>query len=42
MIGPDGGARGALAVVFVDQHADVDHIGRAVTSAAEKVAAGLR
>jgi DNA-binding IclR family transcriptional regulator len=42
VIGPDGGARAALAVVFVDQHADVDHIGQAVTSAAEKVAAALR
>jgi DNA-binding IclR family transcriptional regulator len=40
--GPDGGARAALAVVFVDEGADVERIGRAVTGAAAKVAAGLR
>jgi DNA-binding IclR family transcriptional regulator len=42
VLGPDGGARAALAVVFVDEAADVERIGRAVTEAAEKVAAGLR
>jgi DNA-binding IclR family transcriptional regulator len=40
--GPDGGARAALAVVFVDESADVERIGRAVSAAAAKVAAGLR
>jgi DNA-binding IclR family transcriptional regulator len=39
--GPDGGARAALGVVFVDQSADVERIGRAVVAAAEKVAATL-
>jgi hypothetical protein len=42
VLGPDGGARAALAVVFVDAAADVERIGRAVTGAAAKVAAGLR
>jgi DNA-binding IclR family transcriptional regulator len=42
VLGPDGGARAALAVVYVDDTADVDRIGRAVTAAAAKVAAGLR
>jgi DNA-binding IclR family transcriptional regulator len=40
--GPDGGARAVLAVVFVDESADVARIGRAVSAAAAKVAAGLR
>jgi DNA-binding IclR family transcriptional regulator len=42
VLGPDGGARAALAVVFVDEGADVARIGRAVAEAAEKVAATLR
>jgi DNA-binding IclR family transcriptional regulator len=42
VLGPDGGARAGLAVVFVDEAADVERIGRAVTGAAAKVAAGLR
>jgi DNA-binding IclR family transcriptional regulator len=42
VLGPDGGARAALAVVFVDEGADVERIGRAVAGAAQKVAAGLR
>jgi DNA-binding IclR family transcriptional regulator len=42
VLGPDGGARAALAVVFVDEGADVERIGRAVAGAAEKVAAALR
>jgi DNA-binding IclR family transcriptional regulator len=42
VLGPDGGARAAIAVVFVDGTADVDRIGRAVTGAASKVAAALR
>jgi DNA-binding IclR family transcriptional regulator len=42
VLGPDGGARAALAVVFVDEGADVARIGRAVATAAAKVAAGLR
>jgi DNA-binding IclR family transcriptional regulator len=42
VLGPDGGTRAALAVVFVDQDADVEHIGRAVVAAANKIAATLR
>jgi DNA-binding IclR family transcriptional regulator len=42
VLGPDGGARAALAVVHVDAGADVEQIGRAVSAAAGKVAAGLR
>jgi DNA-binding IclR family transcriptional regulator len=42
VLGPDGGARAALAVVFVEEGADVERIGRAVAGAAQKVAAGLR
>jgi DNA-binding IclR family transcriptional regulator len=42
VLGPDGGARAALAVVFIDQDADADAIGRAVVAAADKVAATLR
>jgi DNA-binding IclR family transcriptional regulator len=42
VLGPDGGTRAALAVVFVDDTADVDQIGRAVAAAAEKVTATLR
>jgi DNA-binding IclR family transcriptional regulator len=42
VLGPDGGARAALAVVFVDEGADTGRVGRAVTAAAQKVGAGLR
>jgi DNA-binding IclR family transcriptional regulator len=42
VLGPDGGARASLAVVFVDQNADVEQIGHAVVAAAAKVAATLR
>lgn len=42
VVGPDGGARAALAVVYVDDTADVDRIGRAVRDAAGKVSAVLR
>jgi DNA-binding IclR family transcriptional regulator len=42
VLGRDGGARAALAVVYVDEGADVERIGRAVTGAAQKVAAGIR
>jgi DNA-binding IclR family transcriptional regulator len=42
VLGPDGGARAGLAVVFVDEGADVDRIGRAVATAAQEVAARLR
>lgn len=42
VLGPDGGARAAVAVVFVDEAADTVAIGRAVTDAARRVGAGLR
>ena len=42
VLSPDGGARAALAVVFVDERADTDRIGRAVAAAAREVAARLR
>jgi DNA-binding IclR family transcriptional regulator len=42
VLGPDGGARAALGVVFVDEGADVERIGRAVVAAAGQVAATLR
>jgi DNA-binding IclR family transcriptional regulator len=42
VLGPDGGARGALAVVFVDSNVDAEQTGRAVVTAAAKVAATLR
>ena len=42
VLGPDGGARAAIAVVFVDQSVDVEAIGRAVTDAAERVARRVR
>jgi DNA-binding IclR family transcriptional regulator len=42
VLGPDGGARAALAVVYVDDTADVDWIGGAVADAAGKVTAALR
>jgi DNA-binding IclR family transcriptional regulator len=42
VLGPDGGARAALAVVYVDDTIDVVRVGRAVAAAAAKVAAALR
>ena len=42
VLGPDGGARAALAVVFLDESEDVERVGRAVTAAAQKVSAALR
>jgi DNA-binding IclR family transcriptional regulator len=42
VLGPDGGARAALAVVFVDDAADLTRIGRAVAAAAREVATALR
>ncbi|MGY1706645.1 IclR family transcriptional regulator [Geodermatophilus sp. SYSU D00697] len=42
VLGPDGGARAALAVVYVDDTIDVERVGRAVAAAAAKVAAALR
>ena len=42
VLGPDGGARAAVAVVFVDETADVVRIGQAVADATRKVAAALR
>ncbi|MFI5952496.1 IclR family transcriptional regulator [Cryptosporangium sp. NPDC051539] len=39
--GPDGRARAALAVVYVDDDVDVERIGRRLTDAAGKVAAAL-
>lgn len=38
----DGRARAAVAVVFVDQDADVERIGRAVVDAAQKISSTLR
>ena len=40
--GPDGGARAALAVVFVDEGVDPVRVGTAVAAAADRVAATLR
>ncbi|RBY83911.1 IclR family transcriptional regulator [Geodermatophilus sp. TF02-6] len=42
VLGPDGGARAALAVVFVDDAADTTWIGRSVAGAAREVATALR
>ncbi|MGR6965048.1 IclR family transcriptional regulator [Geodermatophilus sp. URMC 61] len=42
VLGPDGGARAALAVVFVDDAADMTQIGQAVAAAAREVATALR
>ena len=42
VLGPDGGARAALAVVFVDDAADLTRIGGAVAAAAREVATALR
>jgi len=42
VLGADGSARAAAAVVFVDENTDVDRIGHAVTAAADKIAAALR
>jgi DNA-binding IclR family transcriptional regulator len=41
VLGPDGGARAAIAVVYVDETADAVPIGHAVVTAASKVAAAL-
>ena len=41
ILGPDGGARAAIAVVYVDEKADAVPIGHAVVAAANKVAAAL-
>ncbi|MFW3171630.1 IclR family transcriptional regulator [Geodermatophilus sp. CPCC 206100] len=42
VLGPDGRARAALAVVYVDGSIDVARIGRAVAAAAAEVGAALR
>ncbi len=42
VLGPDGGARAAIAVVYVDDGADVDRVGRRVVEAAAEVGAALR
>ena len=42
VVGPDGAARGALAVVFVDDGVDGERVGQTLVAAADKVAAGLR
>jgi DNA-binding IclR family transcriptional regulator len=42
VLGPDGGARAAVAVVYVDDEVDVDRIGRSVVEAAAQVTAALR
>jgi DNA-binding IclR family transcriptional regulator len=42
VIGPDGGACAAIAVVYVDADADTARIGAAVTAAAAKAAGALR
>jgi DNA-binding IclR family transcriptional regulator len=42
VVGPDGTARGAVAVVFVDDGVDSDTVGQTVVAGAGKVAAGLR
>ena len=40
--GPDGGARAAMAVVFVDENVDTARVGEAVAAAADQVAASVR
>jgi DNA-binding IclR family transcriptional regulator len=42
VLGPDGGARAAMAVVYVDDSVDEARIGRVVSETAGKVAASLR
>jgi DNA-binding IclR family transcriptional regulator len=42
VVGPDGVARAALAVVFVDDGVDTTRLGHSVIAAADKVAAGIR
>src|SRR3954452_22721703 len=42
VLGPDGGARAALAVVYIDDTVDEERLGRAVVAAAGKVSAALR
>ncbi|MQA34412.1 IclR family transcriptional regulator [Modestobacter roseus] len=41
VVGADGGVPGAIAVVYVDENADVSAIGQAVVAAARKTAAAL-
>ncbi len=41
IVGADGSARGAIAVVYLDEDADVATIGQAVVIAAQKTAAAL-
>jgi DNA-binding IclR family transcriptional regulator len=41
IVGPDGSARGAMAVVYLDEDAEVATIGQAVAIAAQKTAAAL-
>ena len=41
VLGPDGGARAALALVFVDDTADVATLGEAVVAAAQRVTTQL-
>jgi DNA-binding IclR family transcriptional regulator len=41
VLGPDGGTRAAIAVVFVDETADVEQLGRAVAATAAKIASAL-
>ncbi len=42
VLGPDGGARAALAVVFVDDTADMTQIGQVVAAAAREVSTAIR
>lgn len=42
VLGPDGGPRAAVAVVFVDETADVETVGRAVVATAAKITAAVR
>jgi DNA-binding IclR family transcriptional regulator len=41
VLGPDGGARAAVAVVYVDDGVEVDRVGRSVARAAAEVTAAL-
>jgi hypothetical protein len=42
VLGPDGGGRAALAVVFAEETAAVERVGHALIVEAEKVPAALR
>ena len=42
VLGPDGGTRAALAVVYVDDSADTTQIGQMVAAAAREVSAAIR